>query len=139
MYKKGDVVVAELYEEAVKILDVRLDETPFPWGKVFTWEYKVKSPDTGKMVWIDDQQITGQVKYRPVYTGMTCERHVELCQDLGEYENLRDWLETLRPRSKHDKLSIKALKEILEVLALNSDGDHKESHDAQEMLEQILR
>lgn len=137
LYKKGDVVVCELYEKAVAILDVRLDVMTLPWGKMKTWEYKVRSPETHKMVWIDDQQITDKVKYTPVT--LEPERHVDLCQSLVEYERYRDFLETLKPRTKADKLTVRLMKEIMENLALMLEGTSEEAHKAQAEIESLMR
>jgi hypothetical protein len=141
MYKKDDVIVCDLYDKPVKVLDVRIEKMELPYGKrkVTFAEYKVNSPLTKKIVWVDQDQVVGQVKYKPAV--IKPEEHVELCQELMGYENLRDYLETLKPRSKADKVAVRMLKEIMENLAkmVSDKADSSQYEESYNEAESLLR
>jgi hypothetical protein len=137
--KKGMTVVLEDDDETVKVLDCQqVTIKPGRGARPYkAWEYRVKN-SAGMKYWVPEHRVLAIVRYQPAIL-KDAVRHAELCQELFSYEQVRDYLETLKPATKADKVALRTLKELVENVALTLEGNSAEAHDAQREIEELMR
>jgi len=128
-------------EDPVEVLQVGRvgDHVPFlkvdPRRNPKAYAYRVK-PKRGKAYWVAEYELGYVVTYTP--STMTVKRHAELAGELGGYEMLRDYLETL-PRNGKGAYMRAELAKLVEQCALWLEGNSEETYQAAREIESILR
>lgn len=144
-FPKGTMIVIEDYDEPVKVLDYRkrvIKKTTEARKKVYgfrytVYEYAVKDAQ-GNRFWVDHAVVLGSVKYQPVVMESAV-RHMEIAQELFGYETMRDFIETVKPRNRAEKIALLNIKQLLEHTALLYEGTSKEASDARVEIEGLIR
>lgn len=141
----GQRVIVEGIVNALEVLEVAQAKDAFPFlndkrskasarnRNGFAYRLKMK---TVKPKWFMEYEIVYVVRYAPV--SISVERHAELCDSLGGYEVLRDFIAGLPQQGRTGRMAAELAK-LVEACALSVEGDYEERYEAESTISSLMQ